>query len=66
MWITGYKEDVVKDKLRAGLSKDLAREWSRVHPKPMTVDAQIALLREMGHTCDEPCRAITFRTTRIH
>jgi hypothetical protein len=66
MWITGYKEEVVKDKLRSGLSEDLAKEWSRVHPKPETVNAQMALLHDMGHTCDEPCRAITFRTTRIH
>jgi hypothetical protein len=53
MWITGYQEDVVKDKLRSGLTKDLAKEWSRVHPKPETVDAQIALLREMGHTTED-------------
>jgi hypothetical protein len=53
MWITGYQEEVVKDKLRTGLAKDLAKEWSRVHPKPVTVDAQIALLRDMGHTAED-------------
>jgi hypothetical protein len=53
MWITGYKDDVVKDKLRTGLSKDLAKEWSRVHPKPDTVAAQVELLREMGHTAED-------------
>jgi hypothetical protein len=37
MWIIDYKEDVVKDKLRLGLSSELGREWSRVHPKPDTV-----------------------------
>jgi hypothetical protein len=53
MRITGYQEEVVKDKLRTGLTKDLAKEWSRVYPKPVTVDAQIALLREMGHTAED-------------
>jgi hypothetical protein len=53
MWITGYQEEVVKDKLWTGLTKDLAKEGSRVHPKPVTVDAQIALLREMGHTAED-------------
>jgi hypothetical protein len=53
MWITGYTDDVVKDKLRTGLSKDLAKEWSRVHPKPDTVAAQVELLREMGHTAED-------------
>jgi hypothetical protein len=53
MWITGYKGDVVKDKLRTGLSQDLAKEWSRVHPKPDTVNGQFALLRDMGHTAED-------------
>jgi hypothetical protein len=53
MWITGYKDDVVNDKLQTGLSKDLAKEWSRVHPKPETVNGQFALLRDMGHTAED-------------
>jgi hypothetical protein len=53
MWITGYREEVVKDKLRSGLSEDLAKEWSRVHPKPDTVNAQMVLLRDMGHTAED-------------
>jgi hypothetical protein len=53
MWITGYNEEVVKDKLRSGLSKDLAKEWSRVHTKLETVNAQIALLRDMGYTAED-------------
>jgi hypothetical protein len=53
MWIIDYKEDVVKDKLRLGLSSELGREWSRVHLKPDTVGGQIALLREMGDTAED-------------
>jgi hypothetical protein len=53
MWIIDYKEDVVKDKLRLGLSSELGREWSRVHPEPDTVGGQIALLLEMGHTAED-------------
>jgi hypothetical protein len=46
-WITNYQDEVVKDKLRMGLSKELAKEWSRVNPKPDSVNGQIALLREI-------------------
>jgi hypothetical protein len=53
MWIIDYKDDVVKDKLRLGLASELGREWSKVSPKPDTVGAQMALLREMGHTAED-------------
>jgi hypothetical protein len=49
-WITNYQDEVVKDKLRMGLSKELAKEWSRVNPKPDSVNGQIALLQEIGQT----------------
>jgi hypothetical protein len=51
-WITNYQDEVVKDKLRMGLSKELAKEWSRVNPKPDSVNGQIALLREIGQTIE--------------
>jgi hypothetical protein len=51
-WITNYQDEVVNDKLRMGLSKELAKEWSRVNPKPDPVNGQIALLREIGPTIE--------------
>jgi hypothetical protein len=35
-----------------GLSKELAKEWSRVNPKPDSVNGQIALLREIDQTIE--------------
>jgi hypothetical protein len=51
-WITNYQDEVVKDKLCMGLSKELDKEWSRVNPKPESVNGQIALLREIGQTIE--------------
>jgi hypothetical protein len=44
---------VIKDKLRVGLSGELAKEWSRVHPKPDSVNGQMTLLREIGHAIED-------------
>jgi hypothetical protein len=61
MWITGYKEEEVKDKLRSGLSEDLAKKWSCVHRKPETGNAQRALLLDMGHTAEDYERLKAYR-----
>jgi hypothetical protein len=52
-WITNYQDAVIKDKLRVGLSGELAKEWSRVHPKPDSVNGQMTLLREIGHAIED-------------
>jgi septal ring factor EnvC (AmiA/AmiB activator) len=44
---------VIKDKLQVGLSGELAKEWSRVHPKPDSVNGQMTLLREIGHAIED-------------
>jgi hypothetical protein len=31
MWLTDYPENVVKDQVRDGLSRDLAQEWVKVN-----------------------------------
>jgi hypothetical protein len=49
MWVMDYPDNVVKDKLRDGLKKDLRREWSKVRPKPAFLSEQIGLLRDLGH-----------------
>jgi hypothetical protein len=36
-----------------GLSGELAKEWSRVHPKPDSVNGQMTLLREIGHAIED-------------
>ena len=53
MWRTGYTGDVVKDKVARSLKPELGRQWYRVFPKPDSITAQIAMLREMGHRKEE-------------
>jgi hypothetical protein len=53
MWVMDYPDNVVKDKLRDGLKKDLRREWSKVRPKPASLSEQIALLRDLGHADED-------------
>jgi hypothetical protein len=62
MWITDYPENVVKNKLRDGLKRELRKEWSRVRPKPDSVVKQIAMIRDLGHAkedydCEEAGRS---------
>jgi hypothetical protein len=53
VWAMDYPENVVKDKLRSGLKKELRKEWSKVRPKPESVAEQIALIRDLGHTDED-------------
>ena len=53
MWRTGYKGAIVEDKLKRGLNARLAKDWARVVNKPETVERQIALVREMGHSMED-------------
>jgi hypothetical protein len=46
MWVTGYSDDVVKDKLAEGLKRELALDWVKVRQKPKSVEQQIAMLRD--------------------
>jgi hypothetical protein len=50
MWVTGYSDDVVKAKLAEGLKRELALDWAKVRQKPKSVERQIAMLRDMGHS----------------
>jgi hypothetical protein len=53
VWAMDYPENVVKDKLRSGLKKELRKEWSKVRPKPESVAEQIALIRDLGHADED-------------
>jgi hypothetical protein len=53
MWVMDYPDNVVKDKLRDGLKKDLRREWTKVRPKPASLSEQIGLLRDLGHADED-------------
>ena len=53
MWQTGYKGQIVEDKLKRGLNYKLGEDWARVIKKPETVEEQIVLLREMGHWMED-------------
>src|SRR5690606_35976835 len=48
-WRTGYKGDVVKDKLERSMNYKLAKQWTAERDKPYAVEEQIQLLREIGH-----------------
>jgi hypothetical protein len=52
MWVTGYSDDVVKDKLAEGLKRELALDSAKVQHKPKLVEQQIAILRDMGHSIE--------------
>jgi hypothetical protein len=52
MWVTGYSDDIVKDKLAEGLQRELALDWAKVQQKPKSVERQIAMLRDMGHSIE--------------
>lgn len=52
-WITGYTGDVIKDKLKEGLSEELGRDWAKLEPKPEDIDLQIAKVRSMGHKIED-------------
>jgi hypothetical protein len=47
MWVMDYPDNVVKDKLRDSLKKNLRREWTKVRPKPASLSKQIGLLRDL-------------------
>jgi hypothetical protein len=53
VWAMDYPDNVVKDKLRSGLKKDLRKEWSKVLPKPDSVAEQIAMIRDLGHADED-------------
>ena len=52
MWQTGYSGEVIKDKIKKGLDKELRREWAKAHPKPDDVAGYIEHLQELGHAIE--------------
>jgi hypothetical protein len=53
MWVMDYPENVVKDKLRDGLKRDLRKEWAKVRPKLDSVVEQMAMIRDLGHADED-------------
>jgi hypothetical protein len=62
MWVMDYPDNVVKDKLRDGLKRDLRKEWSKVRPKPDSLAEQITMLRDLGHADEDFDREEADRT----
>jgi hypothetical protein len=52
-WVMDYPDNVVKDKLRDGLKKELRRDWSKVCLKPESLAKQIAMIRDLGHADED-------------
>ena len=52
MWKTGYKGEVVDDKISQGLNSELALDWAKVAEKPASLHARIQLIRQMGHVLE--------------
>ena len=52
MWITGYEDYTVEDKIRNGLNDMMVVEWTWVAQKPREVGEQLALLRDIGHSME--------------
>ena len=52
MWKTGYKGEVVDDKISQGLSSELALDWAKVAAKPASLHERIQLIRQMGHVLE--------------
>lgn len=54
MWKVGYSGDEVKDKLAFSLNEELGKRWSelREEVKPLTIEAQVAKVRDMGHALE--------------
>ncbi|KAH0603704.1 uncharacterized protein H6S33_007363, partial [Morchella sextelata] len=50
MWKTGYKGQLVDDKINNSLLPDLGMSWALFNPKPKSLMERIAALRELGHT----------------
>jgi len=48
MWKTGYKGEVVDNKISQGLSSELALDWAKVAAKPTSLHERIQLIRQMG------------------
>jgi hypothetical protein len=63
-WIINYQDAVIKDKLQVGLSDELAKEWSRVHPKLDSVNGQMKLQREIGRAIEDHNKLETSRCGR--
>jgi hypothetical protein len=52
-WVMDYPENIVKDKLRDGLKKELRRDWAKVRPKPESVADQMAMIWDLGHADED-------------
>src|SRR6266566_5213762 len=52
MWKTGYKGEVVDDKISQGLSSELALDWAQVGAKPASLHERVQLIRQMGHVLE--------------
>jgi hypothetical protein len=53
MWITGYDDATVKDKIIFSLNEEVGKEWAKTTPKPDGINDQIAMLREIGHRLED-------------
>jgi len=49
----GYSGDVVKDKVKEGLTDEMRKEWARVQPKPESSSDYINSLRAMAHEIEQ-------------
>ena len=52
-WLTGYAGEVVKDKIKEGLTEEMRKEWARVQPKPESLPQYMASLRAMAHEIEQ-------------
>jgi hypothetical protein len=52
-FLTKYNHDAVKDKVIAGLHKDLRIEWAKVQDKPEVLPLYMKSLRELGHRLEQ-------------
>ena len=53
MWSCGYGGEVIKDKIKAGLSEDLRKAWATKTDHPEEPVQYIAALRALGHALED-------------
>jgi len=53
MWKVNYSGDMVKDKIKSGLTDSMRRSWAAVQNKPENVSAYMGALREFAHQLED-------------
>ena len=59
MWVTGFKGQVVFDKIEQRLNNVLLLEWAKNPIKPYGVAEQLPIMRDMSHTIENTLRSDT-------